>query len=62
MLKTFKNALYNCIHGGYWYKMYLEYYDEASKLHDEVDDLRTRLRAADDTIEALEAQLRFYRR
>lgn len=60
MLKTLRNTLYNHIHGGYWYKMYLEYYEESSRLYGQIDHLEDSLRAANDSIESLKAQLRAY--
>jgi hypothetical protein len=60
MLKTLYNTIYNHIHGGYWFKMYMEYYEESSRLYDEVDHLRMTLWAAENTIEALQAKLRVY--
>lgn len=60
MLKKLHNAFYNCIHGGYWFKMYMEYYEESSRLYDQVGHLEDSLRAANDSIESLKAQLRAY--
>lgn len=74
MLKKLHNAFYNCIHGGYWFKMYLEYYEESNSLWEENQRLKAELdhvrehhaydymnlRAANDTIESLEARLRAY--
>jgi hypothetical protein len=40
--------------------MYLEYYEESSRLYDQVGHLEDSLRAANDSIESLKAQLRAY--
>ncbi len=60
MLKTLRNNLYYTLNGKYWYKMYLEYYEESSRLYDQVGHLEDSLRAANDSIESLKAQLRAY--
>ncbi len=60
MLKKLHNTIYNHIHGGYWFKMYMVFYDESLELYNRVKFLEESLRAAEDTIEALQAKIRVY--
>jgi hypothetical protein len=52
MLKTLRNRIFNHIHGGYWYKMYMQYYEFSNELYEENQKLRDELEILKDQVEA----------
>lgn len=61
MLNKVREIFYNNIgvhlDGLYWYNRYEDYYEENSRLRGELEAVLDELRAAEDSIESLQAQV-----